>query len=212
MNLHTLRFAPWLALIALALSACGTTRVMETWQSETLAPEKPEKVAVLAVWPDELQRLVIERDMVAQMRKSGANAVESSELPGMRGELTRENVAAALRNANADAVVIIFVIGGGGGDSYERSDYWAEYVGSGISGYGWYSPYYYNYVDVYVVREGPGYAEQTSQVFLETTYVDVRRLERVWSIVTRSKDVEYQDVAGKLTDRVVSQMKKAGQI
>jgi hypothetical protein len=138
--------------------------------------------------------------------------VESSELPGMRGELTRENVAAALRNANADAAVIIFVVGGGGGDSYEREDYWAQYAGTGYSGYGWYSPYYAGYYDVYVVREGPGYAEKTTQLFLEASYVDVARLERVWSLVTRSKDVEYQDVTEKLSERVISQMKKAGQI
>lgn len=212
MNLNTQRFAPWLALLALSLSACGTTKVMETWESDAIAPEKPEKVAVLAVWPDELQRLVIERDMVAQMRKSGANAVESAELAGMRGELNPETVAAALRNANVDAAVIVFVVGGGGGNTYERTPYWAEHVGSYMApGYGWYAPYYGGYYDVYVVRQGPGYAEKTTEVFLETTYVDVRRLERVWSIVTRSKDVEYQDVASKLTDRVVSQMKKSGQ-
>lgn len=199
------------ALAALSLAACGTTRVMETWESDTVAPRKPEKVAVLAMWPDELERLVIERDMVAKMRASGANAVESAELPGMRGELTREKVASALRAANVDAAVIFFVVGGGGGDSYQREDYWAQYVGTGV-GYGWYSPYYYDYYDVYVVREGPGYAEQTTQLFVEASYVDVARLERVWSIVTRSKDIEYQDVTAKLTERVISQMKKHDQL
>ncbi len=89
--------------------------------------------------------------MVAHLRKSGANAVESSELVGMRGELTRETVEVALRNANADAVIIVFVIGGGGGESYERSDYWLQNVGSGV--YGWYAPHFY---DVYTVRQGPG--------------------------------------------------------
>lgn len=197
-----------LALIALvALAACGTTKVVETWVSDVATPAPPEKVAVLAVWPDQLQRLVIERDMVAEIRKSGVNAVESSELPGMRGELTRENVAAALRNADADAAVILFVTGSGGGESYQRADYWAEYVGSGY-GYGWYAPQLY---DVYVVHEGPGKTDQTTQVYIETVYVDVRRLERVWSILTLSKDIEYQDVAQRLADRVVSQMKKAGQ-
>jgi hypothetical protein len=197
-----------MALAALALTACGTTKVMDTWDSDTATPRKPEKVAVLAMWPDELQRLVIERDMVAKMRASGANAVESAELPGMRGELTREKVASALRAANVDAAVILFVVGGGGGDTYQRADYWADYVGTGV-GYGWYSPYYY---DVYTVREGPGYAEKTSEMFVEASYVDVARLERVWSIVTRSKDIEYQDVTAKITDKVVSQMKKHDQL
>ena len=68
-------------------------------------------------------------------------------------------------------------------------------MGSG-AGYGWYYPHYY---DVYTVREGPGYAEKTTELRLETTYVDVSRIERVWSIVTESKDLEYQDVAGKVS-------------
>ena len=192
---------------SLILAGCGQTKIVRSWESDTIAPEEPEKVAMLVVWPDNLQRLVIERDMVAHLRKSGANAVESSELAGMRGELTRETVEVALRNANADAVIIVFVIGGGGGESYERSDYWLDNVGSGV--YGWYAPRFY---DVYTVRQGPGYSEKTSQVYLETTYVDVRKIERVWSFVTESKDIEYQDVAGKLASKIVSQMKKSGQI
>lgn len=201
-----------LAIMALALSACGTTKVMETWESDTAVTEEPERMAVLVVWPEQLQRLAVERDMVAQLRDKGVNAVESSEIPGMLGQLTRESVEVALRNAHVDGLVLVFLIGGGGGDSYERSDYWLQHVGGGVSYGGWYNPYYAGYYDVYVVREGPGFEEKTTQVFLETTYVDVRRLERVWSIITRSKDIEYQDLAARLTDRVISQMKSSGQM
>lgn len=196
-----------LACMALALSACGTTRVVDTWESETLGGEVPEKLAVVVVWPDQLQRLSIEQGMVAQLRRKGLNAVESVEIPGMRGELSAENAEIALRNANADGVLIVFVVGGGGGGTYERSDYWLQNVGSGM--YGWYSPHFY---DVYTVREGPGYAQETSVLYLETTYVDVRRIERVWSMVTRSEDIEYQDVAARLTDRVISQLRAADQL
>jgi len=194
-----------------ALSACGATKVMETWESDTITPERPEKLAVLVVWPDQLQRLSVERDMVAQLRDSGANAVESAEIPGMRGQLTRETVEVALRNANVDGLVVVFLIGGGGGDTYERSDYWLQHAGTGFGG-GWYNPYYGGSYDVYVVREGPGYAEQTTELLLETSYIDVRKLERVWSMVTKSKDVEYQDVASRLADRIESQMKRSGQL
>ena len=196
-----------LFLLLLLLAGCGTTKVVDTWQSDTVSPEAPEKVAVLVAWPDELQRLVLERDMVSQLRKSGANAVESAELPGMRGRLTRERVEKALRNANVDAAIIVFIIGGGASAGYERADYWLDNIGTGVGG--WYSPYFY---DVYTVREGPGWEDRTTEVMLETVYVDVRRIERVWSMVTRSEDIEYQDVAGRLTDRIVSQMKRADQI
>ena len=54
-------------LIAALLTACGTTKVVDTWQSDTVAPEEPDKLAVLVMWPDQLQRLVVERDVVAQL-------------------------------------------------------------------------------------------------------------------------------------------------
>lgn len=196
-----------LAVAALTLSACGTTKVVDTWQSDTIEPEAPEKVAVLVAWPDDLQRLVIERDIVAELRGAGANAVESAELPGMRGELTRENVEKALRNGNADGLIVVFIIGGGASAGYERADYWLQNVGTGVGG--WYSPYFY---DVYTVREGPGWEDRTTELMLETLYVDVRRIERVWSMVTQSKDIEYQDVAARLSDRIVKQMKRSDQI
>ena len=196
-----------LAAATLTLTACGTTKVVDTWQSDTVEPETPDKVAVLVAWPDDLQRLVIERDVVAQLREEGANAVESAELPGMRGELTRENVEKSLRNANADALIVVFIIGGGASAGYERADYWLQNVGTGVGG--WYSPYFY---DVYTVREGPGWEDRTTELMLETVYVDVRRIERVWSMVTQSKDIEYQDVAARLSDRIVKQMKRADQI
>lgn len=195
------------AAVTLLLSACGTTKVVDTWQSDTLEPEVPEKVAVLVAWPDALQRLVIERDVVAQLRDEGVNAVESVELPGMRGELTRENVEVAMRNANADGLIVAFIIGGGASAGYERADYWLQNVGTGVGG--WYRPYFY---DVYTVREGPGWTDRTTELMIETMYVDVRRIERVWSMVTQSKDIEYQDVAARLTDRIVKQMRRSDQI
>ncbi len=201
-----------LAVMALILTACGTTKVVETWESDTAVAEAPNRMAVLVVWPEHIQRLAVERDMVAHLRDKGVNAVASSEIPGMRDKLTPESVEIALRNVNVDGLLLVYLIGGGGGGTYERADYWAQYAGSGFSGYGWYNPYYAGYYDVYVIREGPGYAEKTTQVFMETSYIDVRRLERVWSMVTRSKDVEYQDVAARLGDRVVSQMKSSGQM
>ncbi len=49
-------------------------------------------------------------------------------------------------------------------------------------------------------------------MMLETVYIDVRQLERVWSMVTQSENLEYQDVAGKVMDRIISQMKRTDQI
>lgn len=206
MSAPKLSFSLALAALLLTLAGCGTTRVVSDWASDSIEPEKPEKLAVMVAWPEELQRLSWEHAMVERLRAAGANAVAAMEIPGLRAHVTPEVAEKALRNANADALLIVFLAGGGGATDENAND-WSENAGSAV--YGWYAPYFY---DLYEVREGPGYSGQGAETLLETTFVDLRRVERVWSFVTRSGDSEYQDVVGQLTDRVVRRMQRSGQL
>ncbi len=195
-------------LAPVLLAACNTTSVVQSWDSETVNPPPPQKLAVIVALPDALQRQEIERSIAAELRKSGSNAVMSSSIPGMRGRLSREKAEPALKSAGVDGVVIMFLTGGGGGAQYERNDYWLEYAGS-TAYYDWFSP---RFVDVYAVREGPGYADQTTQMFVETTYFDVTSGSPAWSFITKNTDIEYRDVAKAISGKVVSQMRRSGQL
>lgn len=195
-------------LVLALLAACGTTSVVQNWESEKLEGSRPDKLAVIVMLPDALQRQETERAMVEVLRKSGSNAVMSSAIPGMRGKLTREKAEPALKQAGVDGVVVVFLTGGGGGATYERADYWLENVGTAVY-YDWFSP---RFAEVYAVREGPGYSQTTSQVFVESTYVNVTAGEPVWSFVTKSTDIEYRDTAKDISGRIVSQMRRSGQL
>ena len=79
-----------LAVIAviLLLSACNkSTKVMSEWDAGRDNIDKRERVAVVAMMPEALQRLTIEQEIVRVMRKSGRNALVSSDIPGLSGRL-----------------------------------------------------------------------------------------------------------------------------
>jgi hypothetical protein len=204
----SLRALAVLAVLVL-LSACQSTKVISKWDAGRDDIEKRERIAVVAMMPESLQRLTVEQEMVRVMRKSGRNALISSDIPGLSGRLTRETAEPALKAASVDAIVVVFMTGGGQGERLERADYYAQLVGSGFygGGYGWFGPSYGN---VYTVVEGAGFYEQQNFLYVETTYFDITDDRAKWSMITRSKDIEQQDAAKGVSKKIVAKMKSTG--
>lgn len=194
------------------LSACAQTRVVDNWKSDKPVSHKPDKVAVIAVLPDALMRKAVEIDVAAILAKKGTPAVASSNLPGfsggIRGEIDVEVATGLLRQADVDGIVVMFYSGGGESEGYVRSDYWLEYLGSGM-GYSWGRPYFTGTTSVYAVRQGPGYADFRTTAYVESSYYDIETELPVWRIVTFTKDVEHTDAARDIADQVASQMRSA---
>lgn len=209
MTRFSLRFLAAIAVILL-LSACNkSTKVISEWDAGRDNIDKRERVAVVAMLPEALQRLTAEQEIVEVMRKSGRNALVSSDIPGLSGRLTRDIAEPALKAASVDALVVVFLTSGGKGERLERADYYAVQVGSGFygGGYGWFTPVYTN---VYTVREGEGFYDQENFVYVETTYFDIVDDRAKWSMITRSKDLEYRDTANAIAKKIVSKMKSTG--
>jgi hypothetical protein len=204
----SLRALAVLAVLVL-LSACQSTKVISKWDAGRDDIEKRERIAVVAMMPESLQRLTVEQEMVRVMRKSGRNALISSDIPGLSGRLTRETAEPALKAASVDAIVVVFMTGGGQGERLERADYYAQLVGSGFygGGYGWFGPSYGN---VYTVVEGAGFYEQQNFLYVETTYFDITDDRAKWSMITRSKDLDHNDIAKDVSKKIVSMMKSTG--
>ena len=196
------------AIMALLLTACAQTSVVDAWRTEK-SVNKPEKVAVIAVLPDGLTRKAVEIDIAKMLRKQGTPAVPGSNITGMsggiRGEIDTEVVTGLLRAAGVDGVIVMFYSGGARSEGYVRSDYWGEYIGSGY-GYSWTQPYF---TDVYIIRQGPGWADYATSVYVETSYYDMKAGEPVWRIVTETKDTEHADTAADIAKKIASEMKSA---
>jgi hypothetical protein len=202
-----------LLLAGTLLAGCTQTKLVDQWQIDEPVTHKPEKVAVIAVLPDALMREAVEVDVARIMADKGTPAVPSSRVPGMsggiRGEIDAEVATGLLREADVDGVVVMFYAGGQNSEGYVRSDYWAEYVGSGVGygGYSWGQPYF---VDVYTVRQGPGWADYQRSAYVESSYYDLETKLPVWRIVTETKDVEHADAASDIAGKMASQMRSAG--
>ncbi len=200
-----------LAVIAvlLLMSGCKTTKVISEWDAGRDNIDKRERIAVVAMMPESLQRLVVEQEIVRVMRKSGRNALVSSDVPGLSGRLTRETAEPALKAASVDAIIVVFMTSGGKGERLERADYYAQMVGSGFygGGYGYFTP---GFTNVYTIREGAGFYAQENFVYVETTYFDLVEDRAKWSMITRSKDLDHNDTAKDISRKIVSKMKSTG--
>ena len=127
---------------------------------------------------------------------------------GIRGEIDVEVATGLLRQANVDGVIVMFYSGGGQSEGYVRSDYWLEYLGSGMT-YSWGRPYFTGFTDVYTVRQGPGWADFQSTAYVESSYYDMESEMPVWRIVTFTKDVEHTDAARDIAKKMASEMRSA---
>ena len=196
--------------LAVLLSACAQTSVVDSWQTNQPVTNKPEKVAVIVVLPDALTRKAVEIDVAKVLADKGTPAVPSSNLPGMgggiRGEIDADVAAEMLRSEGVDGVVVMFYSGGGDSEGYVRSDYWAQHVGSGMV-YNWGRPYFTN---VYTVRQGPGWADYRMSAYVESSFYDLETEKPVWRIVTETKDTEHADTADDVARKVASEMGSAG--
>jgi len=198
---------------ALLLSGCTQTKLIDKWKTDQPVAEKPDKVAVVAVLPDGLLREAVEIDIAGILAKKGTPAVPASQIAGMgggiRGEIDPQVAAELLRSANVDGVVVLFYSGGGTAETYVRSDYWLQYVGS-TAAYNWGRPYFTGSADVYVVRQGPGYADYQTSALVESSYYDLETEKPVWRIVTETKDTEYSDTAKDVAEQIASEMRSSG--
>jgi hypothetical protein len=198
------------AIIVLLMSACAQTSVVDSWKTDRSPGNKPSKVAVIVVLPDALIRKAIEADVVKILRDRGIPAVAGSSIPGLsggiRGEIDVDVATELLRTAEADGIIAMFYAGSGKSESYVRSDYWAEHVGSAYV-YNWARPYF---VNVYTIHQGPGWADFKTSAFVESIYYDLESREPIWRIVTETKDTEHTDTAVDIAKKIASQMKSAG--
>ena len=205
-----------LALLLIApvlFIGCAQTSVVDSWKTDQPVTNQPDKVAVIAVLPDALMRKAFEIDVAKILSDRGSPAIPSSDIPGfsggIRGEIDVEVATGILRRADVDGIVVMFYSGGGPEGEYVRSDYWLEYLGTGVP-YTWGRPYFTGMTSVYTVRQGPGWADSRRTAYVESSYYDMETEEPVWRIVTFTKDLEHADAASDISRQIASEMRKAG--
>ena len=207
------RVALLIVAASMLLGACAQTRVVDSWQTDKNIDAQIDKIAVVAVLPEALMRKAVEIDVANYMVGKGYKTIPSSNIKGMsggiRGEIDVEVATGMLREAEVDGIIVMFYSGGGQSEGYVRSDYWLEYLGSGM-GYSWGRPYFTGMTSVYTVRQGPGYADFRTTAYVESSYYDMDTEEPIWRFVTFTKDVEHTDGVRDISKEIAAQMRRSG--
>ena len=193
-------------LLLVFLAACSGTKVIHQWQNPEGEGVEAAKLAVVAMAPEEGMRRAVEKVLVDRINSAGGNAFSSYSLKGMRSKLTRESAELALKEAGADAVVVVFITGATKGEKLQRADYYLQYEGN-YTYTDWMSP---QFVDVYSIQEGAGFYEQERSLNLETSYYQLPSANQRWTILTESSALEYRSVVEALSGKITAEMKKDG--
>ncbi len=161
-----------LALVALAASACATTKWVNTWTEPGAAGAAPLKnILVIGMSPDMANRRIFEDTLVASFKSAKVAATPSySVLP--EGQATEEVLKAKVKESGYDGVIITRLVG-----KEDKQEYVPP---SGMGVYSAWGPYYAGYGGWYGATYSPGYMRNTTTVRVQT---------RLWSTAGEAKPV-----------------------
>ena len=172
------RIARFLALTALALSACVSTSIIDRWKDPTYSGPPLHKVLVVGVQKDEGRRRLWEDGMVAALLRQGVQANASWMVFPTKAPSADELATTAGRDG-FDGVLASHFVGA------SQRNYWMP--GYDGVGFGWRWRYYGYWDTVY----GPGYVETEQRADYQTDVftVDANGGKLIWTGITRSVDL-----------------------
>lgn len=208
-----------LMLIAamLILASCASTRVTSDWVDESYR-QKPDKVVVMALIDENANRRLIEDEFVAELKKSGVEALASYAVLPEAKPGDKEAVAAKVKELGANALLITRLV-----DRKTERDYvpgtpyippagyydWHSYYGRFYPPGFYPGPYAGYYSGGYPGGYSPGYVTERVYGIAEANLYDVTTGKLVWSAVTRTemRGNERKEIKSYV-DKVVKSLKQ----
>jgi hypothetical protein len=114
-NLNPLKAlcAACLLAVPLLLCGCSTIKVVETWNKPAPVAQRYHKLMIVGIAHDENLRSMAENIIVDELRRGGVTAVASHTLVRDMDSAKRDDIVAAVRKVNADAVLSIRAVSRG---------------------------------------------------------------------------------------------------
>jgi len=198
-------FGVLMLLACLALAACDSTSIKDTWKDPQYSGPPHRNVLVLGVSKSAANRRVFEDGFTRALREAGLSASPSYPLLPDDGEIAHDRIKPAVAQAGVDAVLVTRVLRVDRNVQTSPAMGMGIGVGRGFGGYrGGYAGYYgsaWNAMDVYE------YEVST----IESTLWDVKSDKVVWS--GTSETTEPKDVAeltASLAKTLIAKMKADG--
>ena len=155
----------------LALTACSSTRLVDSWKNKEIAVFRPQKLLVIGMTENLTARKIFEEKLKEQFINRGINAYESSMAldqsftASKRSEEEIEMMKEELLQQGFDAIVITAVVG--------IDDKTIRRSGHYTFGYNWwyrFGPYFYRFQDIYYT---PDYYEDYKVFHIETSIYNI---------------------------------------
>jgi len=214
------------------LVACGSsTKLTSSWKNKDMGTNHYEKIAVVAISPNNSNRYLIERALVKDLTAQNLKAIPTYEIfpfAGKMGEVMsksenpealKERIKNKVNEHNIDALMIIALLDQQKEERYVNNNnfymggtgyYGTPYMGTAAVGIG--TPYAYGaYYNYYAYSAGTvynsGYYVEDVTYFLECNLYDVAKEELLWSARTKSVNIgSVEEEAVKFADLVVKDL------
>ncbi len=198
-----------LILSILIVSACSSTRLVDSWKNEEITSFNPQKLLVMGVTDNLTARKIFESKLTTAFRKRGISAFESSEIfdnsftNSEKTEVEIDHMIDRLKDNGYDAVIISVVKGVEDNRNY-RDGYYT--VNSHWRRFG---RYYYRFQDVYY---NPGYYNDFKTYHVETSIFNVKEADQRSLVWVGSLDiVDPKDITQTVNEyvhKIVRQLEK----
>ena len=187
-----------LACVGFALVACASSPIVSSWRDPSAGPAKFEKVAAIALVPDEVTRREAEDEMVKQIHR--APAVQGYKLFEPKELENRDAVRTKLLANGFDGVVILRLVKAEKGYSTDPGTYPRDYY-SFNSYYGM----------AYPMSSDPGYLRETTVVRLETNIYSLTDDKLVWACISETSNPgSVSRLVSNLAEAVAEKMEEEG--
>ncbi|TDS16817.1 hypothetical protein DFQ03_1305 [Maribacter caenipelagi] len=140
-------------LMIVLLTACSSTRFIDSWKNKEITVFKPEKMLVIGMTNNLTARKIFEEELKDALYHRGINAVESTREIGRSFTDSQKNLSEIdtlkkeLLNKGYDAIAITAVVG-----IDDKQDYSSGYYTIGNNWYR-FGRYYYRFQNVYYTPE-----------------------------------------------------------
>ncbi|MEN8140759.1 MAG: hypothetical protein ABFR97_05980 [Thermodesulfobacteriota bacterium] len=191
-------------LLALLLTGCSSTSLVNSWHDDQYAGPALQRVMVIGVLEKDINRRFFETQFVDKIKEEGRDGVASFRfLEDLTAIADRQQLDAAVQAAQVDSLLIVSVQGVEVKEEY-RPGYisWEPSISAG------YWDYYHH---AYTARYVPGRTLVNRTVQLESRVYAVGNGEDlVWAGNTESFNPSTaQRAVDELADLIISEMKKA---
>lgn len=169
-------------LCCLILSSCSTSRILSSWNDDSLGQHSLGTLLVIGVAQDETKRRIYEDTFADSFIQAGTKAIASYTVSKQSIEPSEEALKEVVKKSNAQSVLITHLV-----SENEKSYYQPSSVVVGTNSYSTGGLYgYYPFIRNSVSTTGS--YTSTTKVVLESNLYDVTTEKLLWTARTESID------------------------